>query len=238
MSDVLPPLVLAIRANAGQVKTALAGVGNDVAALDKKTEGGLSKSSKAFNGLAGVGKAALFGIAGAGLAVGAMSLKLGVGFQEATTQLVTGAGESEQNIGMIRKGLLDMAPAVGMGPEALAKAMFLVESAGYHGADGLKVMKAAAEGAKIGGADATVVANGLTTAMTDYHIPASQDQHAGPVRVSLRSPARRRIRARRSGSDPRRDGHHDRPGHLRPASRAEPRGDDPVPVQPLGGRLA
>jgi TP901 family phage tail tape measure protein len=174
MSDVLPPLVLAIRANAGQVKTALAGVGNDVAALDKKTEGGLSKSSKAFNGLAGVGKAALFGIAGAGLAVGAMSLKLGVGFQEATTQLVTGAGESEQNIGMIRKGLLDMAPAVGMGPEALAKAMFLVESAGYHGADGLKVMKAAAEGAKIGGADATVVANGLTTAMTDYHIPASQ----------------------------------------------------------------
>jgi TP901 family phage tail tape measure protein len=61
-----------------------------------------------------------------------------------------------------------------MGPEALAKAMFLVESAGYHGASGLNVMKAAAEGAKIGGADATVVADGLTTALKDYNIPASQ----------------------------------------------------------------
>jgi len=61
-----------------------------------------------------------------------------------------------------------------MGPEALAKAMFLVESAGYHGAQGLIVMKAAAEGAKIGGAEATVVADGLTTAMKDYNIPTSQ----------------------------------------------------------------
>jgi TP901 family phage tail tape measure protein len=59
-----------------------------------------------------------------------------------------------------------------MGPDKLAKAMFLVESAGQHGADGLKVMQAAAEGAKIGGADATVVADGLTTAMTDYKIKA------------------------------------------------------------------
>ena len=100
------------------------------------------------------------------------SVKLAADFQVATTQLVTGAGESEKNIRKISDGLLAMAPAVGMGPTALAKAMFLVESAGYHGAEGLKVMKAAAEGAKIGGADATVVANALTAAMVNYNLPA------------------------------------------------------------------
>jgi TP901 family phage tail tape measure protein len=115
---------------------------------------------------------AVIGIAA--VAVAAVSVKMAAAFQTATTLLVTGAGESEKSIGMVRDGLLAMAPAVGMGPTALAKAMFMVESAGFHAAAGLVVMKAAAEGAKIGGADATVVANGLTTALVDYHLPASQ----------------------------------------------------------------
>ncbi|MFI5039809.1 MAG: phage tail tape measure protein, partial [Solirubrobacterales bacterium] len=171
---LLPPLILELRSRSGQVRSDLKGVGAEVEALDKQTSGGLGRTGKAFNTLAGVGKVALFGLAGGALAVGGVSLKMGMDFQAATTQLVTGAGESEKNIGMVRKGLLDMAPAVGMGPQALAKAMFLVESAGFHGAAGLQVMKAAAEGAKVGGADATVVANGLTTALTDYHLPAQQ----------------------------------------------------------------
>ena len=118
--------------------------------------------------------AGVVAIAAVAVGVAVIATKMGAAFQSATTLLVTGAGESEKNIGLIRDGLIAMAPAVGTGPTALAKAMFMVESAGYHGAAGLIVMKAAAEGAKIGGADATVVANGLTTALTDYHLPASQ----------------------------------------------------------------
>lgn len=171
---VLPPLVLELRTKFQESYADIKKTGHEVDELNAKTEGGMSRTQKAFTGAATVGKAALFGIAGAAAAVGVESLKLGTEFQESTTQLVTGAGESEENIGKVRKGLLDMAPAVGMGPDALAKAMFLVESAGFHGAAGLNVMKAAAEGAKIGGADATTVANGLTTALTDYHLPASQ----------------------------------------------------------------
>jgi TP901 family phage tail tape measure protein len=113
-------------------------------------------------------------IAAAVVATGVAVTKMAADYQTATTLLVTGAGESVGAIGMVRDGLLAMAPAVGIGPTALAKAMFLVESAGYHGAAGLTVMNAAAEGAKIGGADATVVADGLTTAMTDYHFSVDQ----------------------------------------------------------------
>jgi TP901 family phage tail tape measure protein len=139
-----------------------------------KTEEAGGKSSGAFTKLASVGKVALMAGAAGAAAVGFEAVKSAMSFQTLTTQLVTGAGESEDAIKGVSAGLLKMAPAVGIGPDALAKSMFTVESAGYHAGDGLKVMQAAAEGAKIGGADATVVANGLTTAMTDYHIPADQ----------------------------------------------------------------
>jgi TP901 family phage tail tape measure protein len=124
---------------------------------------------KAKQHLALFGKMAAVALAGAAVA----SVKLAADFQETSTQLVTGAGESIKNLDMVKKGILALAPAVGVGPEALAKGMYFVESAGYHAASGLTVLKAAAEGAKIGGADMTVVAQGLTTALKDYHMPAS-----------------------------------------------------------------
>jgi hypothetical protein len=64
-----------------------------------------------------------------------------------------------------------MAGEVGQSTGKLADGMYLIESAGYHGADGLAVLKAAAEGAKVGNADLKTVSDGLTTAMTDYQTP-------------------------------------------------------------------
>ena len=107
-------------------------------------------------------------------AIGVASTKMAMDFQDSTTQLVTGAGESESAIASVRKGILAMAGSVGTAPQDLAKGMYMIESAGYHGAQGLDVLKAAAMGAKVGGADMTTVANALTTAMTDYNIPASR----------------------------------------------------------------
>jgi TP901 family phage tail tape measure protein len=108
------------------------------------------------------------------LAAGAAATALAMNFQDATTKLITGAGETEKNIEGVRKGILNMAGAVGTMPAELAKGMYLIESAGYHGAAGLDVLKAAAMGAKVGGAQMETVANALTTAMTDYNIPASR----------------------------------------------------------------
>lgn len=151
----------------------MANISVDIVARDKasKTLKGFSDNASSMAKSAGRIGAAISAVV-AGAAVGA--LKLASDFQESSTQLVTGAGESEKNLAKVKQGMLDMAPAVGAGPGALAKAMFLVESAGFHGANGLTVLKAAEEGAKIGAADATVVANGLTTALTDYALPASK----------------------------------------------------------------
>ena len=151
------------------------GVSPNTTGFGAKLHSAVLGESANFGGVgAKIGGLFALGIVG-GLAVaGAASLKMASDFQTSTTQLITGAGESEKNIGMVRDGILAMAGAVGTMPEELSKGMYLIESAGYHGAAGLSVLKSAAMGAKVGGAEMATVANALTTAMTDYNIPADR----------------------------------------------------------------
>ncbi len=101
-------------------------------------------------------------------AVAVESLKMATNFQTVTNQLVTSAGESTQGLEIVRKGLLAMSGQVGVSAIDLAKGMYQVESAGFHGARGLDVMRAAAEGAKAEGADMETVTKALTTVLNDY----------------------------------------------------------------------
>lgn len=111
-----------------------------------------------------------------GLLIGAGAVVAGAGFvhmaadfETATNKLLTSAGESHDAIGMVRDGLLSMAGQVGVSADDLAKALYKVESAGYHGSAGLGLLKAAEQGAKAEGADATTVADALSSAMRDYY---------------------------------------------------------------------
>ena len=113
-------------------------------------------------------------IIGAGVAIGAVSIKMAADFQSATTRLVTDAGESVKNLDMIRKGILALAGPVGSTPKKLADGMYYIESAGYHGAQALTILKAAAEGAKVGFTDMATMASATTTVMRDYGYGANQ----------------------------------------------------------------
>jgi TP901 family phage tail tape measure protein len=124
--------------------------------------------------LSDLGGATLLTLGGGFIAVGGESLKMAANFQESMTQLVTGAGESEAGLKVVSQGILDMAGQVGESTSQLAQGMYMIESAGYHGAAGLNVLKASAEGAKVGNADLQTVADGVTTLLTDYKIPASE----------------------------------------------------------------
>jgi hypothetical protein len=119
-----------------------------------------------------------------GVAIGAGAVALAVGyigekaiksagdFQASTTRLVTSAGEITSNVGMVRQGMLQMAGDVGYSTDALSTAMYKVESGGEHGAAGLQVLRAAAEGAKTENADLTKVADAVTSVLVDYHLKA------------------------------------------------------------------
>jgi len=113
------------------------------------------------------------GLGAAIVGVGATAVKMAGDFQSGMTTLVTGAGEAQSNIGMVSNGILQMAIDTGTTTKQLTDGMYMIESAGYHGADGLNVLKVAAEGAKVGNADLGVVANAVTTVLTDYHMKST-----------------------------------------------------------------
>jgi phage-related protein len=142
---------------------------SEAAAIEEAATAKEAAATRGKAAMAAVGVA----VAVAAGAVAVESVKMAADFQSATERLVTSAGETQSNLDLVRQGILQMAGDVGYSADALATAMYKVESGGQHGADGLAVLRAAAEGAKTENADLTTVADALTSALTDYHLPAS-----------------------------------------------------------------
>lgn len=104
-----------------------------------------------------------------GLGVGAaVAVKAAGDFQDSTTHLVTDAGESAKNLGMVQQGILDVSSATATSASSITDGMYHIESGGYHGAQGLAMLKVAAEGAKVGGANLDDVAFALSGTMNAY----------------------------------------------------------------------
>lgn len=145
------------------------------------TERSTSATAAGMERLRNVGKTALAGVVAGTAAVTYEAVKMGMTWQRQMIVLVTSAGESgalvhNKLVGPIKQvsdGLTKMSGDTATSMDELAKAMYYVESAGFHAADGLKVMKAAAQGAKAENADAETVAKALTDVLVDYHLKAS-----------------------------------------------------------------
>lgn len=134
----------------------------------------LGASSERAAAGAGVASNALKYGALAVAAIGYESVKAAGNFESMTQHLVTDAGESQKNLSMVRSGMLALSAQTGTSTEQMAAGMYHVESAGYHGAQALQVMKAAAEGAKVGNADLDTVSKALTGTMNAYGMSGSQ----------------------------------------------------------------
>lgn len=142
-----------------------------------QTGGAIGDVSRELNGVGGPLKAVagLAVAAGAGMAgLAVVSIKAAADLQQSVTQLVTTANEDAKNVGLVTEGIKNMAIETATSTDQLAKGMYVVESAGYHGANGLKVLQAAAQGAKTENADLAVVTKTLTAVMTDYHMQGTQ----------------------------------------------------------------
>jgi TP901 family phage tail tape measure protein len=116
-----------------------------------------------------MGALAVAGIA----AVAIKSVSMASDFEKSTTRLVTSGGEQAGALKTVGNAMLKMAGDVGISAKALSEGMYVAESAGYHGAAGLKVLRASAEAAKIEHADLGHVVNAVTDILKDYHRPAT-----------------------------------------------------------------
>jgi phage-related protein len=112
------------------------------------------------------------GAAAAFLAV--KTTKMAADFQTSIVKLVTSAGESKSAMDLVSAGVLNVSSQTGISAEELAKALYFVDSAGIHAADSIKVLTAAAKGARDEQADTATVTNALTTILKNYNLSADQ----------------------------------------------------------------
>lgn len=134
--------------------------------LDGTGAGLRASAGTIFNSMAKVGK----GTALLGVGVAAASVKMAGDFQAETAVLQTAAGESAKGLSTVRKGILSISQGTGTGIKNLTDGMYTIEKAGFRGADGIKVLTAAAQGAKEENASLADVTNAMTSVMASYHL--------------------------------------------------------------------
>lgn len=140
----------------------LGGASGSAAATVEKDAGRIQGSFTSMGGA--IAKVGL--IAGAAAAVGIAALgiesaKAANRFNADMLLIQTQAGASAQEVTDMSKAVLNLAPTVGVGPDALAAGLYHVESAGFRGATALDVLTTAAKGAAVGHADLESVTNAL-----------------------------------------------------------------------------
>ena len=162
----LPPVFVEFIGKSAGIKTAMADVKTELAATPVEGE-------KAFGRFGRISKAAVMGIGIAAAAAAAGAVKMAADFQTQMTRVRTGAGETAGNMKKVSDGILAMAGEVGQSTSQLTTGLYTVESAGYHGADALNVLKNSAMGAKVGAADLGTVTDAVTTALNAYKLGAS-----------------------------------------------------------------
>lgn len=144
--------------------------------FSKRLSGLSSSSVSTGQKLATLGQIASVALA-AGMAVGFdKAVKSASEFQAGLVPLVASAGETQKNLDMVSKGIIAVADSTGYSAQKMVGPdgpMYQIESAGFHGANGLKVLAAAAQGARAENADLTKVADAVTSTLIDYHQPAS-----------------------------------------------------------------
>lgn len=158
MGDFLPPVVIRILGDNLGLHVAIADSEAGMASFGTKAEG-----MAATMGKVGAGVVA----AGAGIAIA--SIKMAGDFQANMTKLVTSAGEVPKVLqDVVEPGIQKLAVETATSTKQLSDGMYIVESAGFHGAQGLQVLSAAAEGARAEQTDLKEVADAVTSALRDY----------------------------------------------------------------------
>lgn len=102
------------------------------------------------------------------VAASTAALKLSMTFEEVTTKLTTLGGVAAKDLPMVREYILSLAPAVGIGPVALAEAMYYATSVISDTKVALEVLTVAAKMSAIGMGSAEDVTKALAAIIKSY----------------------------------------------------------------------
>jgi len=159
----LPPVFIEFVGSYKGLKATVSGVKKELATVEG--EGGQYMSK-----LSAVSKAALLGIGIAAVGVAGKSVMMASQFQASMLRISTNAGLPRSQIKGLSDDVLNLAGQVGFSPDSLSEALYHIESSfastGITGQKAMELLKVAAEGAQVGGADLTDVTNALNAAVS------------------------------------------------------------------------
>jgi len=118
------------------------------------------------------------------LAAGVAAVKFASDFDMTLSRVVGLVGLSRQEVAAWRDEILQLGPSVGKSSKELGEALFFVTSAGIRGAEVMKTVEAAAQGAAAGLGDTAVVADAVTSAMNAYATSNISAEQATAVLVA------------------------------------------------------
>lgn len=102
------------------------------------------------------------------VAAASASLYFAGTFEASMTRLVSLAGTSQEELAGVKQHILDLAPAVGVGPQALADAMMKISSTVDDTKVAMELLDASAKGSAAGMGTALDVAGALTAVVNSY----------------------------------------------------------------------
>lgn len=111
------------------------------------------------------------------LGLAAVSVDQAAKFQKSMTLIQTAGGETAAKTAVISKGIMGIATSTGTSLKDLGDGIYTVAKAGgtkWSATDQLKILKAAAQGAKAENVDMATSVNALTSVMASYGYNASQ----------------------------------------------------------------
>lgn len=98
-------------------------------------------------------------------------------FNIAMKEVSTLSEDVANNLQGYKDQVVDMTTQIPIGATEAAKALYQIESAGHHGADGLNVLRESAKGAIGGVTDTATTADAITTILNAYKKGAGEAQH-------------------------------------------------------------
>lgn len=135
------------------------------AASMSKIGGGLSSVG---SGLQSTGRALLTNLTLPLLAAGGAATKFALDFDTTMRRVVGLTDVTADQIGKIKQDILDLAPAVGKGPQELAEAFYFVASAGFKAEEAMEVLRVAAESSASGLGTTQTIAQVLGGVLNAY----------------------------------------------------------------------
>ena len=98
-------------------------------------------------------------------------------FSKAMKEVSTLSQDVTEHMGEYKQKVVEMTTQIAIAPEEAAKALYQIESAGHHGADGLNVLEQSAKGAIGGVTETAIAADAITTILNSYKLQASEAAH-------------------------------------------------------------